>query len=360
MDRERAETFLRLLAEAELHRATARPGDRAAVAGCASRVMRVAGALTAVRVLGDEVTGPVLDDFELALGTRRVRSPAGYGRGLRSWMGSASRGASAVPDVAVPVGQVIPVHGEEVTGEGTLGRPEVTVSPVTRSPGEQLLNNIAMRLLATGAVFPQFVLILLTEMALERPGPLPDTADGLGDVIAALQASGALPPRSQVPGQLAALCARLDVTGHGITVPPVRDLPEPWLSVLTQHERATARTAPVREGCAAVAAALPDLDGTRLSILGLTSSADGTMLHAHGSGLTHHYYGWPEKNLAPTIWIHDSRGRCHATRTDKYHEGDVTMHLQVVPPVSPRTDRIGILLARQSAEVRATLPLRWQ
>ena len=49
MYRERAETFLRLLAEAELRRATAQPGDRAVVAGGLSRVMRVAGALTAVQ-----------------------------------------------------------------------------------------------------------------------------------------------------------------------------------------------------------------------------------------------------------------------------------------------------------------------
>jgi hypothetical protein len=236
----------------------------------------------------------------------------------------------------------------------------VTVSPVARSPAEQLLNNMAIRLLATGAVFPQFVLILLTEMALERPGPLPETADGLGDVIAALQAAGALSRRSQLPGQLAALYARLNVTGHGITVPPARDLPEPWLSVLTGRQRAAARAASVRDGCAAVAAALPDLDGIRLSILGLTSSAEGTMLHVHASGPTYRYYGWPEKNLTPAIWIHDSRGRWHATRAGGRHEGDITMHLQVLPPLSPGTAWTGILFAGQSAEVRATLPLRWQ
>ena len=462
MYRERAETFLRLLAEAELRRATAQSEDRAVVAGCASRVMRVAGALTAVRALGEKVTGPVMDDFELALGTRRIPSPAGYGRGLRSWMWSAPpHGTPPVPDVAIPGGQVIPVHGEEVSGEEVSGeevsgevallsyaqtasgsllalvarpsrcpqftatddrgasyqmsyhgnsirpgewtlrlypdpprdlswldlstssselaaridltpaaRPAVTVSPVTRSPGEQLLNNIAARLLTAGSVFPQFVLILLSELALDLPGPLPDTADGLGDVIAALQAAGALPPRSPVPGQLAALCARLNVTGHGIAVPPARDLPEPWLSALTRHRRATAHAATAhaatahaasaRDGCAAVAAALPDLDGIRLTILGLTSSANSTMLHAHGSGLTHDYDRWPEQNLAPTIWIRDSYGRWHATRVDRPREGDVTIRLQVVPPLSPRTDWIEILLAGQSAEVRATLPLRWQ
>ena len=121
MYRERAETFLRLLAEVELRRATAQPEDRAVVAGCASRVMRVAGALTAVGMFGEEVTGPVLDNFEVALAMRRIRSPASYGRGLRSWMWSAPPlSAPTAPDVAVPVGQVIPVHGEEVSGEVTL------------------------------------------------------------------------------------------------------------------------------------------------------------------------------------------------------------------------------------------------
>jgi hypothetical protein len=41
-----------------------------------------------------------------------------------------------------------------------------------------------------------------------------------------------------------------------------------------------------------------------------------------------------EKNLAPTIWIHDSHRRWHATRVDKYQEVDVTMHLQVVPALA--------------------------
>jgi hypothetical protein len=59
-----------------------------------------------VRAFGEEFTGPVLDDFELALGTRRISRR--YGRALRSWMSSASpRGAPAAPDVVVPVGQLI-------------------------------------------------------------------------------------------------------------------------------------------------------------------------------------------------------------------------------------------------------------
>ncbi len=473
MDRERAETFLRLLAEAELRRATARPGDRAVVAGCITRVMRVVRVLTVVGALGDELAGQVLDDFELDLGTRGVRSPGQYGWALRSLLGSLPSGQPPhAPDRGVPAGPVIPLHGEQVSGEVTLlsyaqteagalltlitrpgqlspagpggprqtmpgtpavrpqarvmipyrrqftaaddrgtgyqmschgnssrpgewtlrlhpdpprdlswldlttipGKPPVridltpprpaasTVHPVTGSPAGQLLANLAMRLLTTGAIFPQDILILLTELegVLERPGPLPGTVDGLGDVIAALQASGALPPASPVPGQLAALCARLNVTGHGITVPPARDLPKPWLSVLT-HRRAATRTAPERDGCAGVGAALPGLDGIRLSILGLTSSADGTILHTYASGpMRSAYYGSPERNLAPAIWIRDSRGGWHATRVSRYHEGDITMRLQVLPPLSHDTAWIEVIVTGHSAEARATLPLRWQ
>jgi hypothetical protein len=49
MDRERAETFLRLLVEAELRRLTEQPGDLAVQAGCITRVIRVVRVLTAVR-----------------------------------------------------------------------------------------------------------------------------------------------------------------------------------------------------------------------------------------------------------------------------------------------------------------------
>ena len=472
MDRERAETFLRLLVEAELRRVTARSEDRAAHAGGIARVIRVARALTAVGALGDEDVGRVLDDFELALVRRRMGTPAQYGRDLRWLMRSSSpRQPPAVPDHAVPGGQVIPVRGDEVSGEVTLlsyaqtesgalltfvarpgqlnpldpegpwqimpaahpvrrrgpviipfrqftatddrgasyrmsyigtgrrpgewtlrlyphpprdlswldlstspgeaavridlnpetpaVRPKVTVRQVTCSPAEQLLNNLAMRLLATGAVFPQDTRMLLAELALAPRELFPDTAEGLGDVVAALRASGALPPLSAVPGQLAALCARLNVTGHGLTVPPARDLPEPWLGVLAHHTQSQA--APEHDGCAAVAAVLPELDGTSLTILGLTSSADGTILHTHASGETcHTYYGPPEHHVAPAIWLRDSRRGWHATRVGSYHEGDMTMRLEVVPPLSQATTWIEVLAAGRSAEVRATLPLRWQ
>jgi hypothetical protein len=114
----------------------------------------------------------------------------------------------------------------------------VTVSAATSSPGEHLLHAIAARLLAAPPAIPPDTWL---HPAAPGPGPVTTAADGLGDIIAALQAADALSPLSPVPGQLAALCARLHVSGHGITAPPARDLPEPWLSMLAHSHRRNTR-----------------------------------------------------------------------------------------------------------------------
>jgi hypothetical protein len=173
----------------------------------------------------------------------------------------------------------------------------VTVSAATASPGEHLLHAIAARLLtAPPAVSPDTRL----HPTAPGPGPVTTVADGLGDVIAALQAVGALSSLSPIPGQLAALCAHLHVSGHGITAPPAHDLPEPWLSMLTHSHCRKTRTAPARDGCAAAAVALPELNGIRLAILGLHNYQDSTVLHMHASGPMCHVsygpdelYSWP-------------------------------------------------------------------
>ncbi len=76
----------------------------------------------------------------------------------------------------------------------------MTVGEATADPGEHMLHAVAAWLLA--AAVPQDT---VTGLAAPGSGPLPAGADGLGDLIAALQAAGALSPLSPVPGQLAAL-----------------------------------------------------------------------------------------------------------------------------------------------------------
>lgn len=117
--------------------------------------------------------------------------------------------------------------------------------------------------------------------------------------------------------------------------------------------------APERDGYAAAAVTLPEFDGIRLAILGLQSSGDGTVLHA-----TWHAANGPlEPDSSPTIWIRDSGGHWHATRTGNGGcgiYGDVTIRLGVMPPLSRTTTWIEVLAAGKSAEVRATVPLRWE
>jgi hypothetical protein len=112
----------------------------------------------------------------------------------------------------------------------------VTAGPVTASPGDHVLRAVAARLLAKDDLLGYPL-----RASAPRPRPLAPGAEGFGDVIAALQAAGALSPLSPVPGQFAALCARLHLTGHGITAPPARGLPGPWLSMLAHDRRGQAR-----------------------------------------------------------------------------------------------------------------------
>ena len=239
----------------------------------------------------------------------------------------------------------------------------VTAGAATASPGEHLLHAVAARLLAAGAI--------PAGTGSGQPGPLSAAADGLGDVIAALQAAGALSRLSPVPGQLAALCARLNAGGQGITEPLARDLPEPWLSMLAHYERSKTRAAPARDGCAAAAAVLADLDGITLAILGLHNCQGRTVMHMHASGPMCQLSGHPDDPWSdhpdelycwPVMWIRDSGGRWHTTRI-RGRSGmndQVALRLEVIPPLSRATAWIKVLAAGHSAQARVTLPLHWQ
>ena len=475
MNRERGETYLRVLAEAELRRATSQSWGNDQRADHAARLKRVAQVLAFVGALDEGTADQILDDFELALGarqrgqiasvagwfTRRARrvsvplAAAGRSVAARSGTGPAARRTYA----PVPLGQIVRVRGADVHGEvyllsyarvasgpqfsvfartrqppgpwepsgprlfdpftaiddrGTsyqvtirdIGSPVlgwtlmlhpdpphdpqwldlatgggpaarivlpaaagetrppaatgVTVSQAPPSPGEHLLGTIAARLLAAVPPLPHDPWLYGTP---PRPRPQPGITGGLGDVIAALLECGALPRLSPVPGQLATLCARLNVAGHGITTPPASDLPEPWLSVLTQYQNRETEAAPVHDGCAAAAAVLPELGGIQLTILGLHNCQDSSTLHMHASGpACHIIYGPDEPYSWPPVWICDSGGRWHATRTSGQSgmNGEIALRLEIVPPLSSTTTWIDVRAIGQSAQARARLQLRWQ
>jgi hypothetical protein len=133
--------------------------------------------------------------------------------------------------------------------------------------------------------------------------------------------------------------------------------------VLTQYQHRDTGAAPVRDDCAAAAAVLPELDGIQLTILGLHNCQDSSTLHMHASGpACHIIYGPDEPYSWPAVWICDSGGHWHATRTSGQSgmNGEIALHLEIVPPLSRATTSIEVRATGQSAEARARLPLRWQ
>jgi hypothetical protein len=441
MDRERAETHLRLLAEAELRRVMKTPMGSIPGRWYSARLALVAQALTAVDAVGADVADQIQADIGLAVAARRRLSARGPGPGRTrpapqrtSWQ-------------VVPVGQVIKIRDDDlrrdvlivayvqsaggarfivaewpfrpftftaaddrgisyqISWRGEMAprelqlrpdpphqirwldlttaagepatridlRPQIPVPDVTvtrhaHSPGELLLDAIAARILTAAARFSQ-----------NNPGQpaaaspeLRALGDGPGHIVAALHAAGVLPPDSPVPGQLAGLCARLGITGHGITAPPAGNLPERWQSMLTPPSREP--QAPPAPGIlAATVAELPEMDGAKIAIAGLHHGERGTIMHLLATGITLEA-GWPYGvRPLPVLWIRDSRGRWHATHTDGLaspwrHNGSnpwtdtrmVTVWLRIIPPLDRGTAWIEISAAGRSAQVRATLPLSSQ
>ena len=228
--------------------------------------------------------------------------------------------------------------------------PAVTVSASGTDPAGHLLNIIAMRLLAAVASYPPPIPL---DVAGLRVGLV---AEGLGNVVEVLRASGALPAGSLVPGQLARLCEYLEVGGHGITAPPADSLPERWRGVIIQLLRGPVDREPA--GSAAAAVTLPDVDGIRFTVLGVHGTADRTVIFMHASGAT----GDESSGMGswPAIWVR-SRAGWHATRPggSRDLDGEVTMAVTVMPPLGRDASWIEVAVTGRSAEARVTLPLRW-
>ena len=442
MDRERAETHLRLLAEAELRRVMTMPAGSVPGRRHPARLALAAQALTAVGAVGADVADQIQADVSLAVAARRRTVARGPGPGR---IQPARRRASWR---VVPVGQVIRVRdggvrrdvlvmayvqsaggarfivadwlvgpltvtaaddrgvsyqiswAGEMSPRELLLRPDprhqirwldltaapgqpatridlgphnpapapgVTATRNPRSPGELLLDVIAARILTAAA-----------PVARDNPGSPTATdslrafvGDGPGHIVAALHAAGLLPPGSPVPGQLAGLCARLGIDGHGITAPHAADLPGHWHDLLSRREP---QLPPAPGLLAATVTELPDLDGATIAIAGLHHGERGTIMHLLATGVTLED-DWPYARGVtplPVLWILDSHGHWHATCLDGLSPWGgngsspwtdtrmVTLWLKIIPPLDHGTAWIQIHAAGRSVHVRATLLLSSQ
>ena len=264
-------------------------------------------------------------------------------------------------DVAAPLGPAVRIDLDQ---GGPAANSEPELSEAKLSPGEHLLIMLAEQLLTVAPGFPRD---LRQQLAVLSPGPLHAMAAGLGDIIAGLEAAEVLSPLSPLPARLAALCASLGVDGHGIAVPPADDLPEPWLSLLAHYQRRKPDTAPVRDGYAAVTAALPELDGIRLVLLGLHNTEGTSSLHVLARGMTVEGHAGPlgvDLDFPLSVWLRDSGGRWHAACPAGWHRSgpkdrECAVRLRLVPPLPQSTTWVEVLAGGRSAEVRTRLPVRW-
>jgi hypothetical protein len=206
-------------------------------------------------------------------------------------------------------------------------KPATTMTGTVLTPGEHYLHGVACRLLCGD----------------------PPTR-GIGAAAGALLAADALAADSAVPGQLAALCKRLQFTDHGIDAAPAAELPGRWLSVLTSDRQASGS-----RSCAAIAVTLPELDGSTITVLGLHDNGEQTVLHVHATALG------PDASFMPQLWLLDDGGHWHVADADgwRWASGDPTSYLPVAPPLG-RPARVEIIAAGRSAEVRANVPLQWR
>jgi hypothetical protein len=430
MDSERAETFLRLLTEAELRHA-AQP-DR-------QRLTEVGEALITVGALDRAAAAAIEADFELAIAAREPRqeprqAPGTVYRNVYSRPPGRTTAAAAppsVPGLLVPLDTRLPITSDQWTGELRLlaflqdtggawfaaharmtgtqpaARPGRWYRPLGMDParGLSMIDDAGyeygLGMLSSGSAEPRefpgqmhvqpsprrrlrWVEIAqlgapairigldqatagpaITVTGVERTpaeclldqyaaGILAsrDRPAALGDILAAMEAAAALPSLSPLPGQLARLCERHGVTGHGISAAPVAEekLPERWLS---DQERPTTPW-PQRQAAAAVAA-LPELDGVRLDIIGVTSSDRSTLLHLHAEDDAMQVLG-----SGPAFWIRDQRGGWHATHRagGRTGNGHAFLQLSIWPPLN-MASTIDVFACGRSAEVRVTLPLNW-
>jgi hypothetical protein len=91
---------------------------------------------------------------------------------------------------------------------------DVAADHVQTSPGELLLDIMAADMLATEGMKGE---IPLTPHEVHlAPDLVRQWTIGLGEIVTALEAAGALPAGSPVPGRLATLCEQLDARQHGI------------------------------------------------------------------------------------------------------------------------------------------------
>jgi hypothetical protein len=251
-----------------------------------------------------------------------------------SWLDLVADGTRLIRLDLRPDGPARAAAPAEVTIEQTPGV----------APGEHLLAAEAGAIMAS---------------AWDPRGPAGDRR--LGEVIRLLADVGAIAADSATPGQLALLCERLGITGHGISAAPAARLPGRWASVLAQRDAAPAGQH--QEIFAPLATLLPDIEGTRFALTGLTSAAGKSYLDLVASGLPERAGAGPYRwTTGFGWWLRDDTGGWHtAARNDAAMQSRgeaAAFRLRLVPPLVSCPDTVEVAVIGPASSLRAVVPVR--
>jgi hypothetical protein len=258
------------------------------------------------------------------------------------WHESGVLDLSAVPppgtrwlDMLVSPGRSIRIH---LTGtSATPVRREHRPPPLA---GELLLSAVADTMLGGGQLAGMSATLL---------------ASSLAEVADALTAVGLLSLRSPAASQLAALCARRAIEVRGPWAGRARDtgLPGPWVSVLSGSRRVDGP-----QGVSSAAAVLPEIDGARFVLAGLSSWERHATLLVFAWGWSHRPREFRPRQPF-SWWARDDAERWHVARISGHDAATGTFQLELTPPLHPAARSLDIILTGRDGRVTATLPLAW-
>jgi hypothetical protein len=149
-------------------------------------------------------------------------------------------------------------------------------------------------------------------------------------------------------------------TGHGITVPPAEEIPAQWASVITRRDTPVPADGP--EVFAPLAGILPDVDGARFALAGLSTAAGESHLHVISSGmppLTDRFaYNWTP---GFSWWLRDDAGNWHVAAAGQpctLGDGTQAFGLRLTPPLAAIPEAAEVVMTGPATRVRATVPVR--
>jgi hypothetical protein len=237
------------------------------------------------------------------------------------------------------------ISGAKAVPAATPITPAATQATKT-PPGERLLVLEAERILATRE----------PRAPRERPDP--------AEISAVLKETGAIAADSPLPGQLAAVVRRLGGIWPSSTGPPASpaaEIPAPWSSVLAGDN--TPQPPEVPELFAPVAHLLPEVDGARFALAGLSSIDGESHLHVIGSGRLPEPADRYEHNWTPGFswWLRDRAGNWHVgtpVETWSFWGGLQSFQVRLTPPLAAVTGPVELVLTGPATRLHAVIPIR--